>query len=119
MLRSGVTFVYLAHRRSQDVLTAFQARPMIVSLRTQRRLISATDAHFLVTELARLPETRWPAAPALRERMVTGLARGWPITLTGDEEPTLLRAVAGARTRRPLTASLRLLRDALTPGSVG
>ena len=51
--------------------------------------------------------------------MVTGLARGWPITLTADEEPTLLRAVAGARTRRPLTASLRLLRDALAPGSVG
>jgi hypothetical protein len=72
-----------------------------------------------VTELARLPETRWPAAPALRERMVTGLARGWPITLTGDEEPTLLRAIAGARTRRPVTASLRLLRDALAPGSVG
>jgi hypothetical protein len=119
MLRSGVTKVYLAHRRSQDVLTAFQARSMIVSLRGQRRLISATDAHFLLQELTSLPETRWPAAPALRERMVTGLGRGWPITLTDDEEPTLLRAVEGARTRRPLTASLRLLRDALAPGGVG
>ena len=119
MLWSGVTSAYPAHQRSQDVLTAFQARQMIVSLRGQRRLISASDAHFLAAELARLPETRWPAAPALRERMATGLARGRPITLAENEEPTLLRAVEGARTRRPLTASLRLLRDALAPGSVG
>jgi hypothetical protein len=119
MLSSGVHTVYLPHRRSRDVLTSFQARPMIVSLEGRRRLISATDTHFLLGELNRLPASRWPTASSLRDRMLVGLSRGWPVTLTEDEHPILRRAVEGARTRRPLSASLRLLRDALSPAAVG
>jgi hypothetical protein len=119
MLRSGMETVYLPHRRSKDVLAPFQVRPLIVSLGERRRLISSTDTHFLLTELGRLPEARWPAARAIRERMITGLGRGWPVTLAEDEVPALLRAVEGARTRRPLSAGLRSLRDALVSAAVG
>jgi hypothetical protein len=110
---------HLPYRRSQDRLTHYQGRPLIITVGGRRRVLTATDTQFLLAELNRLPETRWPAVFSLRERMLVGLSRGWPVTLTEDERPTLLRAVEGARTRRQLSTSLRLLRDALAPATVG
>ncbi len=92
---------------------------MIITVGGRRRVLTPTDTQFLLAELNRLPETRWPAAVSLRERMLVGLSRGWPVTLAEDEHPTLLRALEGARTRRPLSLGLRLLRDALAPAAVG
>ena len=116
---TAVQTVHLAHRRSRDVLAPFAARSLVVSLGGRRVLISPTDAHFLLHELNRLPGSRWPAAAPIRERMVAGLSRGWPVTVAETDRATLIRALEGARTRRPLTANLRRLRDSLVPPAVG
>ncbi len=110
---------HLPYRRSEDGLTHYQARPVIITVGGRRRVLTPTDTQFLLAELNRLPQTRWPAAPSLRARMLVGLSRGWPVTLTEDEHPALLRALEGARTRRPLSVSLRELRDSLAPALVG
>lgn len=105
--------LHLPERRAADGLAAFQARPVIVAVAGRRHVLSPTDTQFVLRELARLPEARWPAAASATEIVSVGLSHGWPIAFDEDEERALLRAVEGVRARRKLSAGLRSLREAL------
>jgi hypothetical protein len=92
---------------------------MIIALVGRRHVLSPTDTHFLLTQLALLPVRRWRGVGDVRERIGTGLARGWPVTIADSEAPMLLRAVEGLRVRRSLSAGLRALHGSLVEAAVG
>ena len=108
---------YLPYRRAQDRLVHYQTRPMIVTVRGSRQVLTPVDTRFLLGELGQLPEGRWPQAASIRQKMVVGLTRGWPVPVTDAEERVLLRAVEGVRVRHPGSTGLRSLRDALVRAS--
>jgi hypothetical protein len=92
-----VTARYLPYRRSEDARTLYQTRPVIIAFVGRRHVLSPTETHFLLSQLALLPERRWRGVGDVRERIGVGLARGWPVTIADSEAPVLLRAVEGLR----------------------
>jgi hypothetical protein len=111
--------LHLPGRRAEDTLHTFQARSVIVAVCGRRHALSPTDAQFLLTELAGLPATRWPAAEPTRAAISDALANGRPTEFTESEERVLVRAVEGIRARRALSPGLSAVRDALVRGTVG
>jgi hypothetical protein len=111
--------LYLNERRAEDTLHTFQARSVLLAIGGRRHVLSPTDAQFLLTELAGLPATRWPAAESARAIISGALANGRPAAFSEKEERVLVRAVEGIRARRKLSPGLSAIRDALLRGTVG
>lgn len=105
--------IQLPERRAGDALDAFQVRAVIVAVAGRRHALTATEAQFLLRELARLPSDRWPAAGSATAIMSAALSVGWPVAFADDEERALLRAVEGVRARRALSPGLATLRNTL------
>jgi hypothetical protein len=105
--------IELPERRSGDSLDAFQVRAAIIAIGSRRHPLTATEAQFLLRELARLPADRWPAAGSATTIMSAALSVGWPVAFAEDEQRALLRAVEGVRARRTLSPGLSTLRDTL------
>jgi len=110
---------HLPERRASDNAAAFQARKVVVSIAGKRNLLTATDAQFLLRELAKLRGTRWQAAESASTIVSVALSHGWPVAFAEDEERAVLRAVEGVRAHRALSPGLRSLRDALAAVTVG
>ena len=105
--------IHLPERRSEDNLDAFQARSVIIAVANRRHPLTATEAQFLLRELARLPADRWSAAGSATTIMSAALSVGWPVAFAEDEQRALLRAVEGVRAGRTLSPGLTALRETL------
>ena len=105
--------IHLPERRAGDNLDAFQVRAVIVAVAGRRHPLTATEAQFLLRELARLPADRWPAAGAATTILSAALSVGWPVAFAEDEQRALLRAVEGVRARKSLSPGLGALRSTL------
>jgi hypothetical protein len=98
-------------QRLNDWSFAYQVRPVVIDLGTQRQTISPMEAALLLGELGRLPRARHGAAEETALDVVHGLAAGCAVALNDDGRRCVLRAIEGVRAKRALPSGLARLRE--------